>query len=172
MTDCEKAPDKTPPTVSIVGKSGSGKTTLLVKLVGELKERGYRIAAIKHAFHGFQIDREGKDSWRLREAGADTVILAAENGLAMIKNDTRPTLDGLAAFCQDVDIIITEGFKRDRKPKIEVVRSARATQPMCGPADHLVALVTDCVSTVSVPVFGLEDIGALADFIESRFLGC
>lgn len=163
---------RTPPVVSIVGRSGAGKTTLLVKIVGELKRRGYRVAAVKHALHGFEIDQPGKDSQRLQEAGADTVVLASADRLAMIKAAKAPGIDDVAAYCTDVDLIITEGFKHADTPKIEVVRAAHAHEPLCRPENGLIALAADgpLMHMQPVPVFGRDDLGGLADFIEHRFL--
>jgi len=159
-----------PPIISIVGKSNSGKTTLIEKLVPELKRRGHRIGVIKHAHHGFTMDHKGKDSWRHKEAGADTVIVAAPDGLAVMKTSGCDSLDKLTPFLTDVDLVITEGFKTGRYPKIEIVRAARTRQPLCRDDETLVALVTDTDLDLGVARFNLEDIPALADLIEHRFL--
>ena len=159
-----------PPIISIVGKSNSGKTTLIEKLVPELKQRGHRIGVIKHALHGFNMDHEGKDSWRHKKAGADTVIVAAPDGLAVMKTSGCDSLGKLLPFLEDVDLVITEGFKKDRYPKVEIVRAARTRQPLCRDDDTLVAFVTDTELDLNVPCFGLEDIPSLADLIVQRFL--
>ena len=114
-----------PSVISIVGKSESGKTTLIEKLIPELKRRGYRIGIVKHAHHGFDMDRKGKDSYRHRQAGADTVMIASPGQIAMIKDVPGERLDDLIPFFNDMDLLITEGFKRDRAPKIEVFRAER-----------------------------------------------
>ena len=159
-----------PPIISIVGKSNSGKTTLIEKLVPELKRRGHRVGVIKHALHGFNMDHKGKDSWRHKEAGADTVIVAAPDGLAVMKTSGCDSLDKLTPFVKDVDLVITEGFKRDRYPKIEIVRAARTRKPLCQNDNTLIALVTDTELDLGVSRYGLEDIPSLADLIEHRFL--
>jgi molybdopterin-guanine dinucleotide biosynthesis protein B len=159
-----------PPIISVVGKSDSGKTTLIEKLIPELKKRGYRIAVLKHAFHQFDMDKEGKDSWRHKAAGADTVIVASPGRIAMVKDDDFGTLDSLASYFQDMDIVITEGYKREHKPKIEVFRAAAHKEPLCRGNSDLIALVTDSDIDLNVPRFGLEDIKALADFIEKAYL--
>lgn len=158
------------PIISIVGKSESGKTTLIEKLIPELKKRGYRIGTIKHAHHGFQIDREGKDSFRHKAAGADMVIVASPESIAMVKNGGGETLDSASEYFSGMDIVITEGYKRENKPKIEVFRKARHREPLCRDDNNLVALVTDDDMDLNVPRFGLEDIKDLADFIEKKFL--
>ncbi len=161
-----------PQMISVVGKSQSGKTTFIEKLIPELKKRGYRIGVIKHAFHKFDMDKEGKDSWRHKAAGADTVIVASQGGIAMVKDHPFENLDSLECYFQEADLVITEGFKRGDKPKIEVFRSAAHQSPLCQQhKDDLVALVTDATDVnLDVPRFGLEEIGRLADLIEEKFL--
>lgn len=158
------------PIISIVGKSESGKTTLIEKLIPELKKRGHRVGTIKHATHGFEIDREGKDSFRHKAAGADTVIVASHDGIAMVKNGGSVNLDSLSAYFSDMDVVLTEGYKRENKPKIEVFRKARHNEPLCREDNNLVALVTDDDADLGVPKFGLEDVKGIADLIEKKFL--
>ncbi len=158
------------PIISIVGKSNSGKTVLVEKLIKELKKRGYRIGIIKHAHHGFNLDKKGKDSWRHKEAGADTVVVVSPGMLTMVKDHEDESIDAHKKYFMDMDLVITEGFKRERKPKIEILRAARNSKPLCGDDDSLIALVTDTDTTLDVPTFGLEDIEALANLIEERYL--
>ena len=161
----------TVPLICVVGRSKSGKTTLLEKLIPELKRRGYRVATIKHHSHpGFEIDVPGKDTWRHAQAGSDHVVIAAPDKVAHIQKVPRkPTLDALAATVTDADIILTEGFKRSAKPKIEVVRAARSEEPFCIPTE-LIAIATDAFSAWGdVPIFGLNDAAGLADLIERDF---
>ena len=156
-----------PPVLSIVGKSDSGKTTLIEKLIPALKRRGYRVGVVKHAHHGFDMDHRGKDSYRHRQAGADTVMIASPGQLAMIKQTTARSLDELAPYFEDVDLLITEGFKRDRAPKIEVFRSQRHHNPACLQDETLVAMVSDTAMDLMVPHFHLDDIEAITAFIEA-----
>jgi molybdopterin-guanine dinucleotide biosynthesis protein MobB len=118
------------PVISVVAKSGSGKTTLLVKLIAELKARGYRVGAIKHDAHHFDIDHEGKDSWRLTNAGADTMLITSPAKIALVKKnpagEAPPLEQLLAAYFPDVDLVLAEGFKRYALPKIEVHRQERS----------------------------------------------
>ena len=168
------------PIISIVGRSGSGKTTVLEKLVSEMKARGYRVATVKHDVHGFEIDHEGKDTWRHRRAGAHTTIISSPWQLALIRDvDHDCDLDELrSTYIRDVDIIISEGFKRDRHPKIEIARRQSAGQTSSGPAlellcaagDDLRAVVSDEMPGTGVPCFGFDDIESLADFIIGEFL--
>ena len=159
-----------PPVISIVGKSDSGKTTLIEKLVPRLKRLGYRVGVVKHAHHGFDMDRQGKDSDRHRRAGADTVMVASPGQIAMIKDVNGEALDDLIPYFDDVDLLIAEGFKRDRAPKIEVFRPERHRQPACLEDVHLVAVVADVPLNAAVPQFALNDITALTEFIVTRWL--
>ena len=158
------------PVICIVGRSQTGKTTLLEKLVPALTGRGYRIGTIKHSHHIFDFDKIGKDSWRHKDAGAETVIIASPGKIAMIKDDHEGTLEGLQKFFVDLDLVITEGYKGERKPKIEVVRAARHREALLADDPNLIAVATDVEMVLKVPVFGLEDIDQLADFIEKNYL--
>ena len=167
----------TPPVVSIVAKSGTGKTTLLVKLITEMKQRGFRVAAIKHDAHSFNIDHEGKDSWRLTEAGADTMLVTSPEKLAMIKQYTKeyePSLaESVATYCNDVDIVLTEGFKKSTMPKIEVHRRERSERLLCRDEEHdptLIAVASDSPMEIDVPLYDINDSQGLCDLIVKRFL--
>ena len=161
-----------PPIVSIVGKSDSGKTTLLEKLVGEIRSRGYRVGSIKHDTHGFDIDHEGKDSWRHKKAGSSAVIISSPNKIALIKDteEDKPIDDLAAQYLQDLDIIFTEGYKRENKPKIEVFRKDMHRERLCQDDDNLIAMATDQHFDLSVPCFDINDVEGLAGFVEERFL--
>ncbi|MDK2817752.1 MAG: molybdopterin-guanine dinucleotide biosynthesis adapter protein [Moorella sp. (in: firmicutes)] len=158
------------PVISVVGKSDVGKTTLLTKLLPELKRRGYRVATIKHDTHGFDIDRPGKDTWRHAEAGADVVVISSPSKMALIeKVDAELPLDAIAERIQNVDLIITEGYKRGDKPKIEVHRAAVSGELLCEPQE-LLAVATDEPLAIDVPCYGLDDAAGLVDLIEERIL--
>lgn len=160
------------PIVSIVGKSDSGKTTLLEKLIPILKSRGYRVATVKHDVHGFEMDREGKDTYRHFHCGADGVLISSPKKLALIKRVEREApLEELAErFYSDMDLVLTEGFKSLDKPKIEVFRSEAHEEPLCAAADNRIALVSDEPIEVDCPRFDINDAEAISDFIEERFL--
>ena len=158
------------PVICIAGRSQTGKTTLIEKLIPVLKNRGYRIGTIKHSHHIFEMDKTGKDSWRHKDAGAETVIIASPGKIAMVKSDHDGTLDSLVDYFNDMDLVITEGYKGALKPKIEVIRADRHQQALLADDPNLVAVVTDVNLSVKVPVFGMEDIVQLADFIEKNYL--
>jgi len=159
------------PVISVVGRSNVGKTTFLEKVVKELKNRGYRVAVVKHDSHGFDIDHPGKDSWRLAQAGSDVVVVSSADKMAMIKRPARElTLDQLADMVMDgVDIIITEGYKGADKPKIEVFRSDVSDRILSQEQD-LLALVTDRHFDLDVPQFTTDDANGIVDLIIERFL--
>jgi molybdopterin-guanine dinucleotide biosynthesis protein B len=158
--------------VSIVGRSNTGKTTLIEKLIPELRRRGYRVATIKHNIHGFAIDHEGKDSWRHKKAGARLTVVASAHSVAVIEDVDRDfELAELSdRYIRDVDVILSEGFKRNPHPKIEVVRSEMNHDPICSREDNLMAVVTDKPVDRGVPCLDIDDIRGIADLIEDRFL--
>ncbi len=160
------------PIISIVGKSDSGKTTFIEKLLPELVRRGYRVATVKHDVHGFEIDREGKDSWRHKQAGAHTTIISSPQKVALIRDvDRDMTLSELRdKLIRDVDLILSEGFKKDVHPKIEIFRTEKHRELLCTKEDHLVAIVSDKEFHVGVSCFFLDDVKGVADFIENKFL--
>ena len=157
------------PVVSVVGKSGVGKTTFLEKLIPELKRRGYRVGTIKHDWGGFEIDQPGKDTWRHAQAGSDVVVISSPHKMAMIRRvDAELSLDEIVATLPPLDIVITEGFKAEKKPKIEVVRSAVAHELLSSESD-LLAIVADRSFAVTVPHFGLDDAAGVAALLEDTF---
>ena len=160
------------PIISIVGKSDSGKTTLIEKLVPELVRRGYRVATVKHDVHGFEVDREGKDSWRHKQAGAHTVIISSPQKVALIRDvEKDSTLDEIRGrWVQDVDLLLSEGYKKDVQPKIEVFRKEKHKKLLCTKKDNLIAIVSNRKFNVGVPCFHLEDMKGLSNFIEKEFL--
>jgi len=160
------------PIISIVGKSDSGKTTLIEKLLPELTRRGYRIATVKHDIHGFEVDREGKDSWRHKQAGAHTVVIASPNKVALIRDVEKDwTLEEIREkLIQDVDLILSEGYKKDVQPKIEIFRKGKHKELLCTKEDNLVAIVSDQTFDIGTPCFHLEDVKGLTNFIEKKFL--
>ena len=159
------------PVVSIVGKGDSGKTGVMERLIRDLTGRGFEIGTVKHHVHDFEIDVPGKDSWRHARAGARVTIVSSPEKLGVIRRvDRERTLEELAEIAGDVDIILTEGYRRAGDVRVEVCRKARSSELICEP-EELFALVADAEHDVGdVPVFGFDDIGPLADLIVARFL--
>lgn len=160
------------PIVSIVGKSNSGKTTLLEKIIADLTHRGYRIATIKHNRHGFDIDHEGKDSYRHKKAGAHTTVVSSPHQLALVQDvDHDYSFEEIREkFISGADIILTEGFKVNDYPKIEVFRSELKRELISKKEDGLVAVATNVSLDIDVPCLDLNDPKTVADFIEFHFL--
>jgi molybdopterin-guanine dinucleotide biosynthesis protein B len=165
----------TVPVVSVVGKGDSGKTTFLEKLIRVLADRGVRVATVKHHVHDYDIDVPGKDSWRHAQAGAVATMVSSPEKFALIHTVERElTIDEIARIAADTgcDLLITEGFKREGRNRIEISRTQRSDALVCDPSE-LLAVVTDNDSLFcgGVPRFGLEDAVAVADLIGERFLG-
>ena len=160
------------PIVSIVGKSNSGKTTLLEKIIADLTHRGYRIATIKHNRHGFDIDHEGKDSYRHKKAGAHTTVVSSPHQLALVQDvDHDHSFEEIREkFISGADIILTEGFKVNDYPKIEVFRSELKRELISKKEGGLVAVATNVSLDIDVPCLDLNDPKTVADFIEFHFL--
>lgn len=159
------------PVISVVGYANSGKTTVLIEIINELKRRGYRVATIKHHGGDFDIDHEGKDTYRHMQAGAVTTVLSSPKKFAIVsKVEKEKTLDELVEYITDVDIIITEGYKKENKPKIEVFRLANNKDRVKGIEDGLIAVISDVEITDKVPAFTFKDIKGISDFIESGYI--
>ncbi|MCL6479821.1 MAG: molybdopterin-guanine dinucleotide biosynthesis protein B [Peptococcaceae bacterium] len=157
------------PVVSVVGESGAGKTTFLEKLVRELKARKIRVGVIKHHVHDIDIDRPGKDTWRLSLAGADAVAIATPEKVGLfIKSEREMGPDDLAGMLGEVDIVLTEGYKRGKWPKIEIARSERVKNLISEPAE-LIAIVSDVEWNAGVPVFGPDDSAGVAGLLLSKY---
>jgi len=160
------------PVVSIVGKSDSGKTTLVEGLIRELVARGYRVASVKHHIHEVEVDQPGKDSWRHGRAGAVTTMISSPTQFVLVRKvDRERTIEELVAAAGDVDILVTEGFKRAGDIRIEVARRARSDELVSGPGE-VFAVVTDMPEIVpeGVPVFPLDAHTSVAEMIERSFL--
>jgi len=160
------------PIVSIVGRSNTGKTTLIEKLIPELNRRGYRVATIKHNIHGFDIDHEGKDSWRHKKAGAHITVIASPHRVAVVEDCDRDyeLAELRNRYIRNVDIILSEGFKVNPHPKIEVVRSELKHAPICSKEDNLMAVVSDNPLDRGVPCLDIDDVKGIVDLVEKRFL--
>jgi molybdopterin-guanine dinucleotide biosynthesis protein B len=156
------------PVISIAGVSNSGKTTLIVKLVKELKSRGYKVATIKHSHHSFELDTEGKDSWLHTKAGADAVVVTSHNTLGVIRHSPKEIslLEIINTYLQDMDIIIVEGYKSENIPKIEVFRTEISTELVCKDDKNLLAVVGDKNPGIGMPFFHIDDkVSTVVDFL-------
>lgn len=158
------------PIISIVGGSKGGKTTLIERLIPEFIKRGYRVATIKHHGEDFQIDQKGKDSWRHKKAGAQTVVISSPQKIALVEDASHDhSLEELATrFIHGVDIIIAEGFKREQHPKVEVFRKEVHPHPLAPDLENVIAVVSDEPLPLDIPCFDLNDISGIADIIEKR----
>ena len=159
------------PVVSIVGKSGSGKTNLIERLIQEFKQRGYRVATVKHSSKEIDIDKPGKDSWRFAEAGSETVVTVSPDRLSLTRSlEHEPKIEEiLRTIGSDFDLVLIEGFRKGKAPKIEVHRKELGKELFC-PAEILSAIVTDESLDVDVPQFPPSDTTAIADFIEKKLI--
>ena len=152
----------------IAGYSGSGKTTLLEKLIPQLTARGLKVSVIKHAHHGFDIDRPGKDSYRHREAGASEVLLSCNDRWALMherREEAEVTLDELLAHLSPCDLVLIEGFKQEPIPKLEVHRPENGKPPLFPDRPDIVAIATHADIATTLPKLPLNDISAIADFV-------
>ncbi len=171
--------------IGFVGDSGSGKTTLIERLLARFAPTGMRLAAVKHAHHGFDIDRPGKDSYRFRAAGASQVLLASSQRWALLCDEKEHEGDPTATLAQQLgrlgpcDLVFVEGFRGQAGiPFIEVQRrglvdSSEARKPTRGPVAGAVALATDDSAWAqqqgrTIPIFALDDIDAIAGFVAQQ----
>ena len=157
----------------ITGWKNSGKTTLTERLVAELTRRGYRVSTVKHAHHEFDIDREGADSWRHRMAGASEVAVVSGRRWALmheLRGEEEPRLADIVARLAPCDIVLVEGYKREGHDKIETRRlDAKDIRPLTTQDPAIRAIAADHpVEGEQVPVFGLDDVASIADFIVER----
>ncbi len=153
------------PVITFVGKSGTGKTTFLEKLIPVLKGRGIRLAVLKHDAHHFEMDRPGKDTYRFTAAGADVVTISNREKFAMIEQPQEElSLRDIIARLPQVDLVLTEGYKRSRYPKIELHR-AELHRSLIAPPEQLLAVLTDEPVDTPVAQLDLSDAEGCADVI-------
>ncbi len=158
--------------LGLAGWSGAGKTTLLTALLPRLIARGHSVSTIKHAHHGFDMDRPGKDSFRHREAGAREVLVASARRWALLHelDGPEPGLPDLLAKLAPVDVVLVEGFKTSAYPKLEVYRAVLGQPPLWPTRGDIVAVATDtALPNCDRPVLRLHDPDAIADWV-ARFL--
>ncbi len=158
------------PIVCFVGKSNSGKTTFIERVIPELVRAGYKVATVKHAGHGFDLDTEGKDSWRHKQAGASSVVVLSKGSMAMFADvsDQMKVEEVRDRFLDgSYDLIIAEGWKNEGYPKIVIIREQAGEIPIS--QEGLLAVVSDKPVDLNVPVFGLDDVPAVASLIMTHF---
>jgi molybdopterin-guanine dinucleotide biosynthesis adapter protein len=156
----------------VAGWSGAGKTTLIRRLIPELVGQGLSVSTVKHAHHAFDVDQPGKDSFEHRQAGARQVLVASQIRWALmseLRGAPEPDLAELLARLDPVDLVLVEGYKRDTHPKLEVWRAANSKPPIFPDDPTMIALATDAAPTgAALPVFALDDITAIANFVAER----
>ena len=161
----------TPLLFGVVGWKNSGKTTLMVGLVGELSQRGFAVSVIKHAHAKFEIDHEGRDSYRMREAGACQVALSSPRRFALMRelgDAPEMSFADIVAYAGKCDLVLVEGYKREAFPKIEIRRDGAASrEPLQESFPQIVAIASDHPKTEggALPVFDLDDVKGIADFV-------
>jgi len=152
----------------VTGWKNSGKTGLMERLITEFTARGLSVSSIKHAHHSFDIDHPGRDSYRHRNAGARQVLLASRNRWALmheLRDEDEPSLGDLLKQLSPVDLVLIEGYKRDRHPKIEAHRKETG-QPLIAQEDEtIVAVASDTSVTIDRPVLDLNATASIANFI-------
>ena len=161
----------TQPVFGVTGWKNSGKTTLVCELVKEITARGFKVSTIKHAHKTFEIDHEGRDSFRHRTSGASEVAVISKQRWAIInelRDDPEPPIEEILEKLQPVDLVIIEGFKKEPHPKIECRRlEARSQDEIYKDDSSIIALATDHPMTVKLPQFDLNDVKSIADFVIS-----
>ena len=155
--------------LGIAGYKNAGKTTLTANLVAELTGRGHKISTIKHAHHHFDLDHPGRDSYRHREAGAQEVAIVSRNRWALIhelRTEDEPPMEEMLAKLAPCDLVIIEGYRHGKIPKIEAVNVEMDHPRLAGEDENVVAVSTNGdPATEPVPAFDRDDIPAIADFI-------
>ncbi len=152
----------------VVGWKNAGKTGLMERLVTEITGRGFSVSTVKHAHHTFDVDHEGKDSYRHRVAGATEVLLSSRNRVALmheLRDAEEPTLDMLLARLSPVDLVLIEGYKRDAHRKVEAHRAETGNVLIAPEDDTIRAVASDVPLDLDRCVFDLNDTTAIADFI-------
>ncbi|MGE5485691.1 MAG: molybdopterin-guanine dinucleotide biosynthesis protein B [Ignavibacteriales bacterium] len=159
------------PHVLVCGRSGSGKTTLVERLIREFRDRGISVGVLKHTSHPISGEPEGKDTWRFRRAGAVRSGIASGRELSMTATwDSPPGIDELLKYYAGVDLVLIEGYKRERRPKIEVTAGTGSSDLECVGDPHLLAVAGATPVDCGVPFFDRDDYREIADFIVREIL--
>jgi molybdopterin-guanine dinucleotide biosynthesis protein B len=165
--------------IGLCGYSGAGKTTLVERLIPLLRLAGQSVSVVKHAHHDFDIDHEGKDSWRHRQAGAFEIVIASDRRLAKMREHPvarTPAVEELLAELAPCDWVLVEGFKHAPLAKIEIWRAANGKRAQYPDDPYVVAIATDSRDELPVetalPVFDLDDAEAIVDFLQAQRRRC
>jgi molybdopterin-guanine dinucleotide biosynthesis protein B len=160
------------PIITVVGYSNSGKTRCVTGLIAALTRRGYRVASTKHSHQGFDLDVEGKDSWKHRQAGAVTTLMTSGNQIGMVATvPAPPTLEQICRdYVRDADILLAEGYSWEDLPKILVTSQDKLEQERIAPDDFIIALIGEKRVDSSLPQFSFNEVEALASLIERDYL--
>ncbi len=163
---------KQPVILEVIGYSGSGKTTLIEKLIPALRKRGIRLAVVKHTSHHHELDKPGKDSHRLRQAGAEAVMVSSPRMVAMFREVKRewPLERLLHHLPKNVDLVIAEGFRNPEYPCLEVYRRGVSPDLKCRDHQNLLAVVGDDPGALNVPHFHRDTVRAITEFLLSSLL--
>jgi molybdopterin-guanine dinucleotide biosynthesis protein B len=161
-----------PPVVAIIGKKNCGKTTLIEKLIPELIDLGYRVGTIKHHHAEISMDHPGKDTWRHKQAGAQAVVLSSPTGLGLIRDTSREisVQELVSLYFSEMDLVLTEGYKKEPIPKVEIFRSIIHSVPLEDPGSNLIARMSDTETDRNIPHFRLDESRALAEFIAEKII--
>jgi molybdopterin-guanine dinucleotide biosynthesis adapter protein len=158
--------------LGIVGWSGAGKTTLITKLIPILAGRGLRVATLKHAHHAFDVDQPGKDSYEHRKAGASEVIVSSSRRWVQmheVGSGSEASLAELLVRLSPCDLVLIEGFKGERHPKLEVHRRATGKEPLQPADSRIVAIASDQrFPDARLPVVDVNDVEGIADLVCAR----
>jgi molybdopterin-guanine dinucleotide biosynthesis protein B len=153
--------------IGLAGWSGSGKTTLITKVLPVLIARGHKVSTLKHAHHGFDLDKPGKDSFMHRAAGASEVLISSAKRWAVLhelRDEEEWDMPALLKKIAPVDLVLVEGFKRESFPKVEIYREENGKPLLHGGDAFIVAVAADTrLPDVTLPVIDLNDIEAVAD---------
>lgn len=165
------------PLLGFAAYSGTGKTTLLEQLLPILSQGGIRIAVLKHAHHQFDIDQPGKDSYRLRHAGAQQMLIASAQRWALMTENTEPSEPKLKDLLpqldhQQLDLVLVEGFKQEAFSKIELHRPSTGKETIFPTDDNIIAVATDAAEQIDtqLPILDINDVEQIAHFIRVNFL--
>lgn len=155
------------PVIGFVGYSNSGKTLVVANMIRILSSRGYRVASLKHASHGYDIDTPGKDSWQHYESGAEKVVVVGPSSFTIHQRcSTPPILNDILNVVNDVDIILLEGFKTEPVPKVVIVRDGAQTERIEINSEALAVVSdSDIDFNLNIPLFAFDQLDLLADYL-------